>query len=300
MFVTSYLVNAFTENGQGGNPAAVVLDRPDLTAEQRQLIAQTVGVSETVFLDSKPSRNAMFTAEFYTPNRKIENCGHATVAAFSLIQEFTNQSFGGFDMAFSDPKKPVQEIHTENDRIFLELPTRGFATNTNTLFPEQAAEVMQALGLTARDLDSGADLQIRSLGNPFVLVPVKSAAVLQNITPDLAQLTEVSRRFNVIGVYPFTRETAVCGRDASARMFAPRYGIAEEAATGMAAASLAHHLYQDRGLRQSRILIEQGQYMQEPAPSLIEARLETSMFGKLRAIQVGGRATQKAELKLEI
>lgn len=301
MNIQAYIVNAFTENaGYSGNAAAVVLDHPQLNPEQRQKIATKIGVSETVFLDSQRQGKANFKAEFYTPTRQIENCGHATIAAFSLIHEFTGKSFGAFSMERSGEKNSVQNIYTDHERIFLELRTPRYAAGGYPIDTEYEKSIIESLGVKARDIDRSTDMQIRNMGNPFLLIPVKSAEALKRMQPNLPKIKELSEKFNVIGFYPFTRETYVCGRDASARMFAPHYGINEESATGMAAAALAQHLYEDRGIKQSRILIEQGRYLKQPSPSLIEARIETSLFGKLRSIQVGGRTQIKKEITLEI
>lgn len=300
MTATAYIVNAFTENGQGGNPAAVVLDHAHLSPRQRQDVAKAAGVSETVFLDTNQGSGASYKAEFYTPTRKIENCGHATIAAFSLIHEFTNRSSGGFDMEIADKSRPAQNIYTDNDRIFLELPVSRFGGVRGVSSVEKEGEIIEALGLRPEHIDNAADIHIRSLGNPFVLVPVKSAEILRRIRPDAEKLKNLSADFNVVGFYPFTRETRIAGRDASARMFAPAYGIAEESATGMAAASLAEYLYQERGLKQSRIMIEQGRYMKKSSPSLLEARMETSWFGNLRAVQIGGKARCRGAFQIQI
>ncbi len=47
-----YLVNSFTRDHCGGNPAGVVLNPPKLTTEQKIAIAQQVGFSETAFVYS--------------------------------------------------------------------------------------------------------------------------------------------------------------------------------------------------------------------------------------------------------
>ena len=48
--VTVQILNAFTENDKGGNPAGVVLDADTLSHEDKLEIAQKVGLSETAFL----------------------------------------------------------------------------------------------------------------------------------------------------------------------------------------------------------------------------------------------------------
>lgn len=301
MTITAHIVNAFAENGgHSGNPAAVILGEPSLLPEQRQAIAKTIGVSETVFLDSQRNGKAQFKASFYTPTRPIANCGHATIAAFSLVHEFTGKSFGAFDVEFNNDEGSVQDIYTDNESIFLRLKKPKYFHGKESLSRDETLEITESLGLKPRDIDHSADVHIRSFGNPFILVSVKSAEALRRIHPNFNHLETLSSRFNVIGFYPFTRDVHVKGRDAAARMFAPRYGIPEESATGMAAAALAEYLHEHRGLRQSRFLIEQGRFMNRSSPSLVEARMETSILGNLKAIQIGGQSYKKNEIVLSL
>lgn len=58
-------VNAFTESIEGGNPAGVVLDSPDLTDEQMKYVSKTLKVSETAFVF--PSENADYKVRFFSP-----------------------------------------------------------------------------------------------------------------------------------------------------------------------------------------------------------------------------------------
>ncbi len=73
----------------------------------------------------------------------------------------------------------------------------------------------------------------------------------------------------MIGYYVFCTETSSPIRDATTRMFAPGYGIEEEAATGMAAGPLACYLFDILEIKKDRMLIEQGWFMEQPSPSLI-------------------------------
>jgi len=81
--VAVQVVNAFVDNGRGGNPAGVVLNAERFSQAQKQAIAAKVGLSETAFVS--PSRTADFKLEFFTPTRQIPHCGHATIATFSYL-----------------------------------------------------------------------------------------------------------------------------------------------------------------------------------------------------------------------
>ena len=76
------ILNAFVDSGKGGNPAGVVLDADCLTDSQKLDIAQKIGLSETAFVSN--SHTADFKLDFFTPQKQIAHCGHATIATFSL------------------------------------------------------------------------------------------------------------------------------------------------------------------------------------------------------------------------
>ena len=70
---------AFTDHGEGGNPAGVVLDADGLTPTQMLDIARTIGYSETAFVSSGGSAGAL-GLRFFSPLAEVAFCGHATVA----------------------------------------------------------------------------------------------------------------------------------------------------------------------------------------------------------------------------
>ena len=95
------------------------------------------------------------------------------------------------------------------------------------------------LGSRLRDLVTSAGLPcVASCGAPFVLVELASLAALARATLDArAELPS-----GAVGVHLFTRETDDAAVDLRARMFAPAHGVAEDPATGSAAAALAGYL----------------------------------------------------------
>jgi PhzF family phenazine biosynthesis protein len=97
----------------------------------------------------------------------------------------------------------------------------------------------------------------------------------------------ISDKHDLIGFYVFTTETKVGGRDAGTRMFAPRYGIAEEAATGMAAGPLACFLHDRLHLPKETFVIEQGNLMAQPSSSVITVNL-TVEDGTIVSLMAGG------------
>lgn len=139
------------------------------------------------------------------------------------------------------------------------------------------------------DLRGEVAPQIVNTGVNFLIVPARDAATVARAAPEMNALEVWSDRLDLVGIYLFTTETRIAGRDAGARMFAPRFGIPEESATGMAAGPLACFLHDRMGLDRDAFVIEQGHLMTPPSPSAITIRLfrENDRIQKLMA---GGRA----------
>jgi PhzF family phenazine biosynthesis protein len=82
-------------------------------------------------------------------------------------------------------------------------------------------------------------------------------------------------------------------------MFAPRYGIDEESATGMAAGPLGCYLHDKLQNKKSQFLIEQGYLMSQSSPSVIDVRLQTK-HGSIVSLMAGGKAAVSEIRHIEI
>lgn len=82
--INVYLVNSFTRDNTGGNPAGVILNPPELNDTQKIEIARQVGFSETAFVYTGESagEETDYKVDFFTPESEVDFCGHATLAVF--------------------------------------------------------------------------------------------------------------------------------------------------------------------------------------------------------------------------
>lgn len=286
------IVYAFTNRGTGGNPAGVVLDADQLTLAQKQQVAAQVGLSETAFVSR--STSADFKLEFFTPNRQIAHCGHATIATFSLLVQ------RGRLMSTTSSKETVdgrREILLDGDRVYMEQRAPRYTPLEQTTVTR--TDVLQAVNVRAEDLLMGHDPMVVNTGNSFLLVPLKADAIVRSIQADQQRLLTISDALDLVGIYPFSLEVSEPGRHAAARMFGPRYGIREEAATGMAAGPLGAYLHDVLGLNATPLLIEQGGHMSPPSLSELEVRLQTDEGG-VRSLMVGGWAREADVIQIEV
>jgi len=135
-------------------------------------------------------------------------------------------------------------------------------------------EILASLSLKEEDLLEGAPLSIVNTGNSFLIIPVTSAQSLKNSQPNFDLINQLSEEFDLIGYYVCTLDVDDKGRDVTTRMFAPRYGIEEEAGTGTAAGPLACYLYDKLEIKKSKFMIQQGKFMIPASVSLIITELD--------------------------
>lgn len=291
MQVDAAIVNAFTFNGEGGNPAAVVLDADRLTTEQKLIIACEIGLSETAFVSA--SKMADFKLEFFTPTRQIAHCGHATVATFAyLIQQ--GQLVG--TRSSKETIDGVREILLDGEMVFME---QRAPTYENVPADELTQVILPALGLDADSLNPMAVPAYVYTGNTFLVLPLRDRQGLAAVVPDFDAIQVISEQRDLIGFYPFVIGEPMSGFDAEARMFAPRYGIHEEAATGMAAGPLAAFLHDRMNSNASYFRIAQGALMPDPSPSDLGVRLDVQEQ-RINRLLAGGRATVKGSRTISL
>ncbi|WP_224371635.1 PhzF family phenazine biosynthesis protein [Hyalangium versicolor] len=279
------VVRAFTAGGQGGNPAGLVLDADHLSSPQKQAIATAAGLSETAFVSA--SGVASLKLEFFTPRRQIAHCGHATIATFGYLSATGRLADG---MHSKETIDGVRHVRVAGGRAAMQQRSPRYSE-------VDAAAVLDALRLAPTEV-LGAFAPTRvDTGNGFVLVGVRSSTVLAALVPDLQRIEALSEAYALVGFYVFSLAPGD-GLDATARMFAPRFGIDEEAATGMAAGPLACLLYARGG--PSSVRIEQGRHMPQPSPSLLEAELCLAPGGLVTDLWVAGEARLEATRRIHL
>jgi trans-2,3-dihydro-3-hydroxyanthranilate isomerase len=162
-----------------------------------------------------------------------------------------------------------------------------------------ASALAAALGLTLDDLGCD-DFEPGkwSAGLDFTMIPVRGLDAIGRASCNLAQWEEAFGATGPRTAYLYCRETEEEGHAFHARMFAPHMGIAEDPATGSAAAALAGVIARYGGLGDGEhaFAIEQGYEMGRP--SVIRLSL-TLRRGALIDGAIGGDAVIVATGALE-
>ncbi|KFA99557.1 PhzF family phenazine biosynthesis protein [Vibrio sp. ER1A] len=293
--IKAQIINGFTKDGNGGNPAGVVLNADQYSEEQMLKIAQKIGLSETAFVSS--SHSDTYKLDFFTPNQRIAHCGHATIATFSYLAEKGLLQEGAASKETVDGSR---KILIQKGMAYMEQVAPIYSEpNQWSEASVEKAEVLKALNLSSSELIEGAPIIKVNTGNSFVIIPIKNCSTLAKLKPNLDLIEDISNKLDLIGFYAFTQQHTEKSIAATTRMFAPRFAIDEESATGMAAGPLACYLYDYLGQRFSEITIEQGAYMTPKSPSLICVALSLHKQ-RITGLMAGGYGKVMKELDIRL
>lgn len=283
------ILDVFTERPFGGNQLAVFPEAADIDESLLQPIARELNFSETVYVYPPRAKDASVRLRIFTPEAEVPFAGHPIVGtAFALDAE----GLSGDDDVSMEVESGVIRVHRRraDDGSLLQATMEQHRPVFLAETP-RVEFVAQALGLQARDiLITGLPCEVVSTGLPFHIVPVGSLAAIKGMTPHPKRMREVGEELGVSDVYAFCFDTVDPDATVHARMFAPSYGIPEDAATGSAAGCLGAYVVKNRAVpaaRLTNLIVEQGLEIGRPSRLHVEVESENE---RIVGVRVGGSA----------
>jgi trans-2,3-dihydro-3-hydroxyanthranilate isomerase len=237
-------------------------------------------------------RNRIHSARIriFTPSRELPFAGHPTIGAACQIGEVRAPDL----IATQDLRVVLEE--EVGDIVCLVRHRVGRALAADFTLPRlpqrldpappSNAEIAAGLGLTESDIDFDRHRpSLFSAGAPFLFVPVRSLAAVARARPGPMPWTENGGP----ATFLYTREVVEEGCAFHARMFGGAWGIAEDPATGSAAAAFAGVLMAfDRPPDGEHVLIiEQGIEMGRPSRIVLGFEVREAI---LKSASIGGSA----------
>jgi len=281
MKVTAIIVNAFTDLIDGGNPAGVVLNSPDLTDRQMANISKQLNVSETAFVF--PSDKADFKVRFFSPKKEVDLCGHATIATFfkmafegffqknhnSIVNQETKSGILPVSIEFFDDGKVNRVMMTQRKPILKDIYL-------------DISEIANSLNISTDKIDESLPKQSVSTGLFTLPICIKSYEILKSISPNFEKIKQICEGHNLGSFHLFTFQTLESRSVYHARNFAPVYGINEDPVTGTANGAVCSYLLLNKIIHESNLICEQGDIIGRPGRVFVEINKNN--------IKVGGRA----------
>jgi PhzF family phenazine biosynthesis protein len=224
--IPAYHVDAFAGAVFAGNPAMVCALESWPADATLQLIARENALPVTAFF---VAGEEPWELRWFTPTVELDLCGHGTIAAASVV--FASRLPARDSIAFRTQSGIVQ-VDQDGPLIRMDFPV--YAAAPCTAPPEG---LVRALGREPKEI----------LKAVKYLAIYESEAEIRALAPDFARLSEVEAS----GVMVTAKGEAA---DFVSRYFAPRIGIAEDAATGSTHCTLAPYWAQALGKRKLHAL----------------------------------------------
>jgi trans-2,3-dihydro-3-hydroxyanthranilate isomerase len=276
------IADVFTDVPFGGNQLAVFHDADGLDTRQMQALAREMNFAESTFV-TQGSQPGHFRVRIFTPMAEMPFAGHPTIGT-AVVLTHLGRTVGLSEIVLEENIGPVRvALRDGGATLFMDGPAE---TRPHTVAPVALAD---ALGLNRAQL--AGDPWQAGYGFPFMFVPVRDKAAVSQaalhgdrwhaLTQDL---------WGGRSVYVY----AAISHDGPkthihARMFAPKFGITEDPATGSAAASIAGSMDTDA----THLIIDQGVEMGRP--SRLEAHITRAADGGVTGVSVEGGAVIVAE-----
>lgn len=201
------IVNAFSENKFGGNPAAVVPLEEWLDEKLMQQIAAQNNLSETAFIVPQGDD---YHIRWFTPGVEVDLCGHATLASAHVF--FRHLGYGKDKIVFHSKSGRLQVIANPDGKIMLNFPVN---------IPEPVYDdgsMESALGVQP--------VVIYKSRYDYMVV-LNNQSQIEKLEPDLALVKKLPAR-GLIVTAPGDKVYFV------SRCFFPQSGIDEDPVTGSA------------------------------------------------------------------
>ena len=171
-----YMVDTFTDEVFGGNPAGVCILDKEISSEVMQLIAKQHNLPETAFVLKEKDK---YFLRWFTPKFEIDLCGHATLASAFVMMNYIEKE--NSSIIFSTQSGLIEVIRNDN-KYEMSLPIR------KPTKIEITEEIKELLGVTPYEVYSSRDL----------IVVLSSEEEVINYEPKYDNLMKLSNWLGIV------------------------------------------------------------------------------------------------------
>ncbi|MGC2289260.1 MAG: PhzF family phenazine biosynthesis protein [Thermoplasmata archaeon] len=284
-------IDVFADRPLQGNQLAVFPDARGLNDGDMLAIAREFNLSETTFVlrREKSIENAKgIRTRIFTKKEELQFAGHPTLGTADVLRVMGE----GDEVTLELNVGPVPvRFSKRGGQVFGEM-TQADATFGSVHNRERVAK---AIDVPVRELDGTLPVQTVSTGLPFVIVPFRRLATLQQWSPNWSRMEEYLKQTDAGFFYAICRQTVAPDAQIHARMVF--YG-GDDPATGSAAGPAAAWMVRN-GLVDPGSPIEVEQGLELDRPSRIYARADR-VGDKITNVRVGGFCAHVLRGELEL
>jgi len=282
-------IDAFATGSSSGNPAGMVYLEPDehISEGQMQRIAAELKgfVNEVAYVRQLDEDS--FSLRYYSSEREVEFCGHATIAAFNELlrnrDDLVNKAKLRLHINYGEIS--LWNKLKEEDAIYISAPLPEY--RQRDIDP---ASLASALGRQVDSLADNPPLKIVNAGLETLLAPMASLQDALDLNPDYDTLKKYSEDIGVDVVTIYSPQVANEANRYRTRVFATTFGYLEDPATGAGNAALGYYLLKLGLWEGEAISIEQNRLRDQP--NIVKLGTDNSAPGKRQVIVGGGAITR--------
>jgi trans-2,3-dihydro-3-hydroxyanthranilate isomerase len=277
----------------GGNQLATFWDasqNKSISSETMQSIALEMNFSESTFLEKPTMKGCISKIRIFTPGSELRFAGHPTLGSAFVMRKkgLVNNSKDSAMVELGIG--PIRIDYQPDDCVRMAQPSPSFME-----IVDEALPIVDAIGLSSDAIADKYPIQVVSTGLPFLIVPIKSLALVKAAIPNVQKIAENLKHISSSDILIFSTETIHSGNSVHARMFAPDVGVLEDPATGSAAGPLGAYLEKYSVLKKHEfgepIIVEQGYEVRRPSKLTVtvprESMEEVFVMGKVRLVAEG-------------
>lgn len=278
-------IDAFTTYNSDGNPAGYIrLDSiNDINDEDMLRIAKELKgfVNEIGYVSKVDNTN--YKLRYFSSEREVEFCGHATIAImYDIIQntrELSNTS--EISIVTNIGNLIVENRIKVDDAVFIMAPIPKFI---NSEIPKE--KIAEALKIEVSDIDLSFDIDIINAGLETLIISINSLEKLLELKPQLEELKEFCKKNSLDIIEVVCRETTSSNNSFRTRVFAPTFGYLEDPATGSGNSALGYYLLRHNMWNGKIISIEQNEFKDKY--NIIKLKTQIDSNGVNRVLFGGG------------
>jgi len=282
-------IDAFATVKSGGNPAGYIsLDSENdiTTAEMLQIAKELKGFVNEVGYIRKTSINE-FELKFYSSEREVDFCGHATIAImYDLLKnDNTLQQFESLLIKTNRGILKVENRIKDENAVFIFSPE----PYENLIVPK-TGDISVNLKVNPDLIDDKLPVSIINAGLSTLIVPIRTLDAILSISPDLETLKDFCFKSGVDIIEVFTGEVSEKLNNYRARVFAPTFGYIEDPATGSGNSAFGYYLLKNNMWKGDTITIEQNGLIDNFNIVKLQKRIDEN--GNNRVLFGGGAITR--------
>lgn len=224
-----YVVDVFSDRPFMGNPAAVVICDPSLSARKMQQAAAWINLSETVFVTGYEESTGRFKVRMFSPGGEMPFAGHPTLGTAAAVRRHYRAT--GSDLVQDCPAGLVPiRFDDRNRSVHLISPN----PKAEPILDSDLSPLAAALGLNEPILGAAKI----DAGPVWATVLIQSPAAIAELQPNQKLIREWSDRLSATGVV--VGAASPDGLECKLRTFAPSVGVAEDPVCGSGNVALAY------------------------------------------------------------